>query len=434
MEEAAAPTATRGRGRGRGTPRGRGPGVKRAPEPYEYEDYSAGGGYNMTKKRKIMDDVYRFLVREDLVRAVIGKGGDHIRMIKEEAKEAGIETKVSIYAQSSNGAPLMEGAVDRVMSVQSTAEGLEMALTNLLPSVQIHQNHKSFRGGRGGGLPGQKSQKLELRLLVPAHCCSGIIGKGGSVIKRIKEETNSYIQVYTLPMPNSDEHCVRIQNFEAPDLVSTAVKVFESIADIKGKNPILMYDPIWFEHGEYGDTGSYIDTEWYQEALRSGVAKPTPYKHMRGAARASHAHAAPVATHTAYAAYEEEYDYSYDEGYSYGYDESYGYEEDYTQAGYEDYYYAPPEPAPRARARAAPRGAVRARAAPTRGYGAARGAPRGYAPRARAAARGTVPRGAPRGAPRGYSRGAPRARGAMRSRAAHHSAHAASYAAEEAVE
>ncbi|XP_063694371.1 heterogeneous nuclear ribonucleoprotein K homolog [Bolinopsis microptera] len=423
MAEAA---TSRGRGRGRGAPRGGrgGYGQKRPAESFDYEDYGSGGGY--TKKRKIMDDVYRFLVREDLVRAVIGKGGDHIRMIKEEAKAAGIETKVSIYAQGSNGAPLMEGAVDRVMSVQSTGDGLEMALTNLLPSVQIHHNHKSFRGGRGGGgAPGQKSQKLELRLLVPAHCCSGIIGKGGSVIKRIKEETNSYIQVYTLPMPGSEEHCVRIQNFEAPDLIATAVKVFESIADIKGKNPIIMYDPIYFEHGEYGDTGSYIDTEWYQEALRSGVAKPTPFKQIRGSSRA--AHTAPAAPHAAYTGYEEEYEYGYEhEGYGYGYDEGYGYAEE--EYGYEDYYaYAPPAPAPRARARGAPRARSRA-APPSRGYGAPSSAPRGYPPRGRGAPRGA----APRGAPRGYSRGAPRARGAPRGRGG--PPPAASYAPEEAVE
>merc|ERR1719326_900182 len=226
----------------------------------------------------------------------------------------------------------MEGAVDRVMSVQSTVDGLAMALAHLVPSVQIHHNHKSFRGGRGGrgghgGVPGQKSQKLELRLLVPAHCCSGIIGKGGSVIKRIKEETSSYIQVYTQPMPRSEEHCVRIQNFEEADLITTAVKVFESIADIKGKNPITMYDPIFFEHGEYGDTGSYIDTEWYQEALRSGVAKPTPYKQIRAAARSAYT---DHASHAAYTGYEEEYDYGYEQAdYGYGYDESYGYEEEY---------------------------------------------------------------------------------------------------------
>ena len=331
------------RGRGRGRPRG-GSGGFAQKRSVEYEDYSSGV---YSKKRKIMDDVYRFLVREDLVRSVIGKGGEHIKIIKDEAKEHGIETKVSIYAQGANGTPLMEGSVDRVMSVQSTVEGLGMALSHLLPSVQIHKNFRT--GTRGGGSFGRGSQKLELRLIVPSHCCSGIIGKGGSVIRRIKEETKSYIQVYTLPLPLSEEYCVRIQNFEGPDLVNTAVKIFESIADIKGKNPIIMYDPIFFNHGEYGDTGSYIDTEWYQEALRSGAAQPTPYKAIRSVTQSRY---------PAHPAYEEahNYEYGYEEyvpGYG-GYGEDYGYE--CGDPYYYDYYEYPP-PVPRGgRSRAPPRG------------------------------------------------------------------------------
>ena len=390
----------RGRGRGRGGPWGRGRGGMKRPmaDAHEYEDFSDG----YSKKRKIMDDVYRFLVREDLVRIVIGKGGANIRSIKEEAKESGIETKVSIYAQNSNGAPLMEGAVDRVMSVQSSEDGLSMALNNIVPAVQTHQQHNAGRG-RGGGHGEQKRMKLELRLVVPAHCCSGIIGKGGSIIKKIKEDTNSYIQVYTLPLPNSDEHCVRIQNFEAEDLIATAVLVFQAIAEIKGKQPITMYDPIYFEHGEYGDTGSYIDTEWYQEALRSGIAKPTPYKQIRSAGPPAH---------------EEAYGGGYQEGYDdyssagYGYDGAAG-EEEY---GYEESYYA--APAPRARG-------SRARGGPPRG-GAYRG--RGGAPwaggrgsRGGAPMRPFAPRGGARG---GYGRGGPRGRGGA----------ASAYAAEEVAE
>merc|ERR1719440_253508 len=240
-----------------------------------------------------------------------------------------------------------------------------MALTNLLPSVQIHHNNKFFRG-REGHIPGQKSRKLELRLLVPAHCCSGIIGKGGSVIKKIKEETASYVQVYTLPMPLSEEHCVRIQNFESADLITTAAKVFEAIAEIKGKNPITMYDPIWFEHGEHGDTGSYIDTKWYQQALRSGQAQPVTFKQLRNSGRGGHQ-----------AEYEEPYP-AHDESYG-AHEDPYGYEETYEA---ESFY--PPAP----RARGPPRGGP-PRGGPTRGFG---GQHRGGAPM-----RGFQPRGAPRG-------------------------------------
>lgn len=316
----AGPTRSGGRGRG---PRRGGHHFAQKPSTDPYEEVTGGC---FTKKRKIMDDVYRFLVREDLVRSIIGKGGEHLKIIKEEAKAVGIETKVSIYAQGANGACLMEGAIDRVMSIQSTVEGLRMALLHLLPSVQIR------KPGRAG------AQKLELRLIVPAHCCSGIIGKGGSVIKKMKDTTKSYIQVYTLPLPMSEEYCVRIQNFEPTDLVNTAVMVFETIADIKGKNPITMYDPIYFEHGEYGDTGSYIDTEWYQEALRAGVAKPTPYKAVR---HGYHSYSG---------------DYGYD-GYGYGYSEGggYGYEGQY----YDHYDYTPPPQQYRGRGQYNNRGASR---------------------------------------------------------------------------
>ena len=349
------------RGRGRGGPRGRAFGQKRPVESYEFEEYSSGV---YSKKRKIMDDVYRFLVREDLVRSIIGKGGEHIKIIKEEAKAHGIETKVSIYAQGANGTPLMEGSVDRVMSIQSTVEGLGMALTHLLPSVQIHKN---FRAGmRGGASFGRGSQKLELRLIVPSHCCSGIIGKGGSVIRRIKEETKSYIQVYTLPLPLSEEYCVRIQNFEAPDLVNTAVKVFESIADIKGKNPIIMYDPIFFNHGEHGDTGSYIDTEWYQEALRSGAAQPTPYKAIRSfQGRYPGYHGQRYEE-----AYNYEYDYGYEDyypGYGYGDDLRDGYGYEFGDPYYYDYYEYHP-PVHRARGRAHHRGKAYPNRGLTRGF------------------------------------------------------------------
>ena len=352
-----AEAAPRGRGRGRGAPRGRAFGQKRPIESYDYDEYSGMGGGGYSKKRKIMDDVYRFLVREDLVKSVIGKGGDNIKLVKEEAKEQGIQTKVSIYAQGANGASLMEGALDRVMSVQTTMEGLEMALHHLAPTVQINS-----RGGRGpvrGGRGGSSGQKLELRLIVPSHCCSGIIGKGGSVIRKIKEETKSYIQVYTLPLPLSEEYCVRIQNFELPDLITTAVRVFESIAEIKGKNPITMYDPIYFEHGEYGDTGSYIDTEWYQEAIKSGVAQPIAFKTAKSVTgRGGPSYGAGYAYEEAYQ-YDDYSEYGYDDyGYGYG-----GYEE------YEDpYYYDYAPPAPRARGRGGPR---------TRAFSTPRGGPRG---------------------------------------------------------
>jgi len=374
----------RARGPRRGnTPRGGGGrgggGGPVFPQKRPMENYGEfeGDQYGFSKKRKISEDVYRFLVPEQLVRVIIGKGGEHIKSIKEDAQGAGIDTKVSIYAQGTNNVPLEEGSVDRVMSIQSTMEGLEKALEQLLPNLQRNTNRVA---------PGKSSgTKLEIRLIVPAHSCSAIIGKGGTVIKEIKEKTKSYIQVYTNPLPNSEEHVVRIQNFEAPDLVMTAVRVFESIAETKGKAPITMYDPQYWAPGDYGDTGSYIDSDMYQAQLRAAGGVYT--KTSGGYGGGMYTKGSGGGGQQSYGGGQQGYggqggyyeQQPYDEYSGYDQSQNYGYE---YHGGYEE-----PAPAPPMRARG--------RGGPPRG----RGGPRGGPPRGRG--------GPPRGASRGRGGGPP---------------------------
>ena len=133
-----------------------------------------------------------------------------------------------------------------------------------------------------------------------------------------------------------------------------------------------MYDPIFFNYGLYGDTGSYIDTEWYQEALRSGAAQPTPYKAVRSASQGRY---------LAYPSYDEAfYDHGYEEyvpGYGPGEDFMQGYGFEYGDPYYYDYYEHPP-PVPRGRGRAPPGG----RAYHSRGFS------RGFRARGNFGARG----------------------------------------------
>ena len=46
-----------------------------------------------------------------------------------------------------------------------------------------------------------------------------------------------------MPLPNSDEHVVKLQNFELDMLVQSAVSVFRSISETKGKQHVTFYDP-----------------------------------------------------------------------------------------------------------------------------------------------------------------------------------------------
>merc|ERR1719473_442168 len=97
-------------------------------------------------------------------------------------------------------------------------------------------------------------------MLVPTHCASSIIGKGGSIVKQMKEETGSYIQVHRDSLPNSEETVVKVQNVELDKLVETVMKVIEAFKENKGKQPICYYDPLWFQPGSFGETGSFMET------------------------------------------------------------------------------------------------------------------------------------------------------------------------------
>jgi len=226
---------------------------------------SGMGGFQGKKQRTALDNVHRFLVPSDRVQVIIGKGGAKIKQATTEIHEVDPEGKVSIYAQQANGQPLDPNACDRVMGIQANMEGLQVALTKIIPDLQ-YKGHED------------KKQKFEVKFMAPAHSTSAVIGKGGEVIKRIKSETKSFIQVYTVSLPQSNETVIRMQNFELADLAKTVLLVVEAISANKASKPIMFYDPISFYQGEYGDTGSCVDALFFQQEISAGRAGLTPYQ------------------------------------------------------------------------------------------------------------------------------------------------------------
>jgi len=208
------------------------------------QDYGAGGGGGygfMSKKRRIIEDVYRILVPTKLVRTIIGKGGESIKAIK---AIVGGECKISIYAQGTNNSEIPFHSSDRVMSIQASVESLSKILMELVPKLQL------FEGG-----------KVDVRLMIPAHSCSAVIGQKGVNIKQIKEDTtSSFIGVHNDPLPNSEEHIVKVINADLENAVRAVVRIYESIQETKGLQHVTFYDPQIWSRGEYGDTGSYLET------------------------------------------------------------------------------------------------------------------------------------------------------------------------------
>ena len=202
------------------------------------------------RKRQLSDEDYRILIPASLAPKVIGTGGSSIKKINKATKAVDERARIMIYHEQLVGGPLMEGAADRVLGIKAKLEALEIAVKMLIPFLQ---------------LPGRSEKKVksELRLMVPYHCCANVVGTGGSNIKRIQEETGSFIQTYKVSLPYSQERLVRIQHFEVDALLKTAMQIWKSIAAFKKDEPIILYEPIWFEEGSFDNTGSYMDYHFF---------------------------------------------------------------------------------------------------------------------------------------------------------------------------
>ena len=62
-----------------------------------------------------------------------------------------------------------------------------------------------------GQTPDINSGPQEIRLLIHQSVVGGIIGKGGSKIKEIREESGANIKVYGACAPQSSDRCVVVQ-------------------------------------------------------------------------------------------------------------------------------------------------------------------------------------------------------------------------------
>lgn len=226
------------------------------------------------KKRLVNEHDYRLLIPAVLAPQVIGKQGCNIKGVIEKVKEVDEKARIMVYNEQLTGEPLMDGAADRVLGIKASPEAVEIAISLLIPLLQFPNN-------------AERRVKAELRIMVPDHCCANIIGSHGANVKRIRSETKSFIQTYTVPLPYSEERLVRIQNFEEHDLCRTAMMIWESFNPFKNEHPVVLYEPIYFEQCAFDNTGSYIDTQYYQDAIASGALGHTEYsgKKSQGGAR-----------------------------------------------------------------------------------------------------------------------------------------------------
>ncbi len=137
------------------------------------------------------------LIPNSKIGAVIGKGGSIVKNIRESSG-----AKITICGNCSGASGLggSENAADDSGNRMVTIAGLYLTVLAAFSAI-VRQTEPVFgKGGndepaRGGG--GNNSGSTCVRLLVPTNKAGGLVGRGGSTIRAIREQSCARIEIST---------------------------------------------------------------------------------------------------------------------------------------------------------------------------------------------------------------------------------------------
>jgi predicted RNA-binding protein YlqC (UPF0109 family) len=144
-----------------------------------------------------------FTIDRSVVGAVIGKGGSVIKALRER-------TGASIKVQDAT--PEEQG---RTVTIDGTKEQVEAAYEEVRKVVEAAQNstyagNSGGGGGGGGGGTVPKEGEIVQTLMVPGHLAGGVIGRGGSSIKQIRDASGARVRLESQPVAGSTERVCTI--------------------------------------------------------------------------------------------------------------------------------------------------------------------------------------------------------------------------------
>lgn len=191
-------------------------GTKRSGEHDEYGEIT-------TEKKKVRshDTKMRFLIIGKSCGAIIGKGGENIKRLRQEHN-------IHFKVQDSRG----EG----VVTLSGEKEAVLEVFKEILPQTQplypanTKQHDKSNVG---------------INLLVPNDQMGSIIGKGGETIKDIRRESDGNLRVYQEFLPNSNERVLAIGAEDMAQLLRVLDIVLQTLEDhpLKASTRVQYYNP-----------------------------------------------------------------------------------------------------------------------------------------------------------------------------------------------
>lgn len=188
----------------------------------------------------------RLLMQGKEVGSIIGKKGENIKQIREQSG-----ARITI---SDGSTP------ERIVTINSVVENSNKAFSMIC---------KKFEDDLKQTCNANSIPPITLRLIVPASQCGSIIGKGGSKIKEIREQTGASIQVASEMLPGSTERAVTVSGkldsiVECFKLVSVIMHESPPKGDTLSYKPrqvnptVVNNAPIIFAHGQaYQVQGQY---------------------------------------------------------------------------------------------------------------------------------------------------------------------------------
>uniref|UniRef100_A0A5S6QJ16 K Homology domain-containing protein n=1 Tax=Trichuris muris TaxID=70415 RepID=A0A5S6QJ16_TRIMR len=129
----------------------------------------------------------RLLMQGKEVGSIIGKKGEHIKVIRDESM-----AKINI---SDGSCP------ERIVTITGSIHAINKAFRMICKKFEEDQQQVP------DNVP---KPPITFRLIVPASQCGSLIGKGGSKIKDIREATGASIQVASEMLPSSTERAVTL--------------------------------------------------------------------------------------------------------------------------------------------------------------------------------------------------------------------------------
>lgn len=134
----------------------------------------------MSGNQRHVEFPLRILVQSDMVGAIIGRGGQTIRQITQQTR-----ARVDVHRKDS------VGSVEKAITIYGQPENCSNACLQILKVMQEEARNT------------EKPDDIPLKILAHNNLIGRIIGKQGSTIKRIMEETETKITVSSINEINS---------------------------------------------------------------------------------------------------------------------------------------------------------------------------------------------------------------------------------------